>query len=125
MNAPLEPSPTGAPPPPQDETATGLPVNVSGLLCYLLGFVTGIVFLVVETKNQDVRFHAYQSLATFLSIFVASVLAGIVPLVGWLLSALLTPLALILWVILMLKAAQGERFKLPWVGDWAEQQLGR
>lgn len=124
MNAPLEPPPTGAAPPPQGETSTGLAPNVSGLLCYLLGFVTGIVFLVLETKNQDVRFHAYQSLATFLAIFVASVLASIIPLIGWLVSALLTPLALILWVILMVKAAQGERFKLPWVGDWAEEQVG-
>lgn len=117
MNAPLEPLPA-------DDTSTGLAPNVSALLCYLLGFVTGIIFLVLETKNQDVRFHAYQSLATFLSIFVISVVAGIIPLVGWLVSALLTPLSLVLWVILMVKAAQGERFKLPWVGDWAEEQVG-
>ena len=120
MSAPLEPSDSGRP---SGQTATGLAPNVSALLCYLLGFISAIVFLVIEKENRDVRFHAYQSLATFLSLFVASVVAGAIPLIGWLLAALLTPLSLVLWVILMFKAAQGERFKLPWVGDWAEQQV--
>jgi len=119
MNAPLEPSHSG----PARETDTGLAPNVSSLLCYLLGFVSAVIFLVVEKRNPEVRFHAYQSLATFLSIFVISVVAGAIPLIGWLVGALLSPLTLILWVVLMVKAAQGERFKLPWVGDWAEEQV--
>ena len=68
------------------------------------------------------RFHAYQSLATFGGLFVLSAAAGVVPLIGGLVLALLTPIGVILWIVLMVKAYQGERFKLPVVGDWAEDQ---
>lgn len=119
MNEPLDPVPSGPTPTP---SSTGLDPNVAGLLCYLLGFITGIVFLVVEKQNRDVRFHAYQSLATFLGLFVISVAAGLIPVLGVLIHVIVTPLSLVLWVLLMVKAAQGERFKLPWVGDWAEEQ---
>lgn len=106
------------------ESSTGLDSKVAGLLCYLLGFVTGIVFLVVEKEDDYVRFHAYQSTATFLTIFVVSVVLQWLPLVGWIGSLLLGPVSLILWIVLMVKAFQGERWKLPLAGDWAEEQLG-
>ena len=51
-----------------------------------------------------------------------SAAAAVVPLIGALVVTLLTPIGLILWIVLMLKAYQGERFKLPVVGDWAEDQ---
>jgi uncharacterized membrane protein len=100
-----------------NKTSLGLDQNVEGALCYLLGFVTGFVFLFVEKKeNKFVRFHALQSVATFLPIFVAGfVLRG--------LAIILNLIGLILWVLLMLKAFQGEMFKLPGVGDFAEGYL--
>lgn len=118
MSDPIQPSPGVAP----SQSSTGLESHIGGLLCYLLGFITGIVFLVIEKQDRSVRFHAYQSLATFGGIFVISVVAGRIPLIGAFVSLLLSPVSLILWILLMVKAAQGERFKLPLVGDWAEQQ---
>ena len=105
------------------ESSTGLDPKLGGLLCYLLGIVTGIAFLVLEQKDQDIRFHAYQSTATFGGLLVLSVGLGFIPLVGTLGQMLIGPASLILWIVLMVKAFQGERFKLPVVGDWAEEQL--
>jgi len=101
----------------------GLDPKLGGLLCYLLGAITGIVFLILEKEDDFVRFHAYQSTATFGGLFVLSVVFGWLPWVGGLGQALIGPVALILWIVLMVKAFQGERFKLPVVGDWAEEQL--
>ncbi len=105
------------------ESSTGLEPNLGGLLCYLLGVITGIAFLVLEQKDQDIRFHAYQSTATFGAILVANIAAAWLPVIGALITMLLWPVTLILWIVLMVKAYQGERFKLPVVGDWAEEQL--
>jgi uncharacterized membrane protein len=105
------------------QSSTGLDPKVGGLLCYLLGWITGVVFLVLEKSDDFVRFHAYQSTATFGGLFVLSVAAGWLPVIGALLQMLLGPVTLILWIVLMVKAWQGERFKLPVVGDWAEEQL--
>ncbi len=105
-------------------SSTGLDTNVASALCYLLGFVSGVAFLVLEKEDRDVRFHAYQSLATFGALFVLSAGAGVIPLFGGLVTLLLTPVSLVLWIVLMVKAMQGgERFKLPVVGDWAEEQV--
>jgi len=105
------------------ESSTGLDPKLGGLLCYLLGILTGIAFLVLEKDDDDIRFHAYQSTATFGGILLLSLALGFVPLVGGIGQALLGPISLILWIVLMVKAFQGERFKLPVVGDWAEEQL--
>ena len=103
-------------------SSTGLEPNIAGPLCYLLGFVSAVAFLILERRDREVRFHAYQSLATFGGLFVLSAAAGVVPLIGALVVALLTPIGLILWIVLMLKAYQGERLVLPVVGDWAKDQ---
>ena len=103
-------------------SSTGLEPNIAGPLCYLLGVISAVAFLILEKRDHEVRFHAYQSLATFGGLFVLSAAAGVVPLIGALVVTLLTPIGLILWIVLMLKAYQGQRFKLPVVGDWAEDQ---
>jgi len=95
--------------------------NVAGLLCYLLGAITGILFLVLERQSSFVRFHAVQSTVIFGSILVIQVFAGFIPLIGNLVIFVLGPLSFILWILLMVKAYQGERFQLPIVGDIAEQ----
>jgi len=105
------------------ESSTALDPKLGGLLCYLLGILTGIAFLVLEKDDDDIRFHAYQSTATFGGILLLSLALGFVPMVGGIAQALLGPISLILWIVLMVKAFQGERFKLPVVGDWAEEQL--
>ncbi|QHS22458.1 DUF4870 domain-containing protein [Virgibacillus sp. MSP4-1] len=105
-----------------EKSSTGMDLNVAGLLCYLAGIVTGIIFLVIEKESPFVKFHALQSIFTFLGVFVISTILAFIPIIGWILSLLLYPLVLVLWIILMVKAYQGKQIKLPIVGDMAEKQ---
>ena len=105
------------------KTSMNLEVNIAGLLCYVLGWVTGIVFLVLEKENKFVRFHAMQSLATFLPLSVIAVVFSFIPFIGSVISSLIWIIELILWLILMFKAYKGEMYKLPVVGDFAEDHI--
>lgn len=106
-----------------EKTSTGLEANVAGLLCYVLGWITGLVFILIEKENKFVRFHAMQSIIVFGAITVASIIFNLIPFIGWLLGVLLSILALVLWIILMVKAYQGDKYKLPWAGELAEKQV--
>ncbi|MCL4811091.1 MAG: DUF4870 domain-containing protein [Vicinamibacteraceae bacterium] len=120
-------TPPPVPPTPQEnareKSSTGLDANLAGVIAYALGFVTGIILLVLEKDSRFVRFHAWQSTIVFGAIFVINLVLGVIPILGWLISFLLIPVTLILWIILMVKAFQGEMFKLPIVGDIAQQQV--
>lgn len=102
-------------------TDTGIKANVAGLLAYLMGFITGLIFILIEKKNKFVRFHAMQSIVIFVGLFVLHLVLSAVPIVGTIVSGLISLIAVLLWVILMVKAYQGEMFKLPVVGDFAEK----
>ncbi|AKG53827.1 hypothetical protein DGWBC_1174 [Dehalogenimonas sp. WBC-2] len=104
-----------------DDSSTGLKPNVVGLLCYLFAWVSGLVLYLVETKSQFVRFHAAQSIIVFGSISIATIVLTVIPFIGWAINALLGLLFVVLWIILMIKAYQGEKYKLPIAGDLAEQ----
>jgi len=104
-------------------TSTGIKPNAAGLLCYLVGFVTGIVFILIEKDNKFVRFHAMQSIVTFGALFVLQMILSFIPVIGWALIPLVSIATLILWIVLMIKAYQGETFKLPVAGDIAQQQV--
>ena len=108
----------------REKSSTGLEENVAGFLCYLLGFITGIVFLVLEKKSSFVRFHAMQSTITFLGLFVISIVIGFIPIIGLLVYPIWI-LSLIVWLILMVKALRGERYSLPIVGKMAEEKAGK
>ena len=105
----------------KEKSSTGLDENVAGFFCYLLGFITGIVFLLVEKKSNFVKFHAMQSTITFLGLFVISTVLGMIPIIG-LLAYPIWILSLILWLFLMIKALKGERYMLPIVGKMAEEK---
>src|SRR5690625_3234495 len=107
----------------QGKTSSGMDENVAGFLCYLVGFVTGIIFLVIEKENRFVRFHAMQSIITFGALFVVNIVLSMIPILGWLLMIPLVPLTLIIWIILMIKAYNRQMYKLPVVGNIAEKQL--
>jgi uncharacterized membrane protein len=104
------------------KTSTGIQANVAGLLSYLAGFVTGIIFLVIEKENKFVRFHAMQSTIASGALFVLQIVLGYIPFLV-MLSPLVSLLGIALWIILMIKAFQGETFKLPIVGDIAEKKI--
>jgi len=107
------------------ESSTGLSANVAGLLCYVLGWITGIVFLVLEKKSTFVKFHAYQSIMTFGVLTVAQLILGWIPFIGWVLNILIGIIMLILWIILVIQAGTGKMWKVPWAGDWAEKQISK
>jgi len=94
-----------------------------GAAAYLLAFITGIIFLIVEKESKFIRFHAMQSTILFGGIFIANIVLGFIPILGWLVGLVLSFGSFILWIICMWKAFQGEMYKVPFVGDLAEQQL--
>jgi len=97
--------------------------NLMAAATYLLAFVTGIIFLIVEKESKFIRFHAMQSTILFGGIFIANIVLGFIPILGWLIGLLLSLASFILWIICMWKAFQGEMYKVPFVGNLAEQQL--
>jgi uncharacterized membrane protein len=107
-----------------EKTSTGLEANLAAALTYLVGFVTGAIFLVVEKENRFVRFHAMQSTLVFAAIVLIDILLQIVPILGALVVVFLViPASAVLWLVLMYKAYQGEEFKLPFIGDIAAQRI--
>jgi len=103
------------------KTSLGLDENLEGLLCYILGWITGLVFLIAEKNSKFVKFHAAQSLITFLGLGIVTMVLFFIPIIGWTLMSVVSLLALILWIFLMIQAYQGKKFKLPVVGDIAEK----
>jgi uncharacterized membrane protein len=104
-------------------TSSGLDENIAGALAYGLGWITGALLLLFEPSNAFVRFHAWQSVIVFGSLSVLWFIAVSIPLLGWAFAFLiLPPVSAVLWLVLMYKAYQGERYKLPYAGDMAEQQ---
>ncbi len=106
-------------------SSTGLPENIAGALCYALGWVTGLFFLLVEQRSAFVRFHAMQSLVTFGGITLVSMVLTALPGAGLVMQQFLGLLALILWILLLVKAWQGVRYRLTWVSDVADRLLAR
>ncbi len=103
------------------KSSTGLEENVAGLLCYVVGWITGLIFFLIEKDSKFVKFHAMQSIITFGGLMILSWILAFIPIIGWVISSLLGILALVLWILLMIKAYQGEKIKLPVIGDLAEK----
>lgn len=101
--------------------AFNLPQNTAAALTYVLGWLTGLIFILVEKDNKYVRFHAMQSIIFFGVLTVAS----FVPVIGWMLSPLLMIVGFIGWLISIYKAYNGEEFVLPVVGAFAKKQLAK
>lgn len=106
----------------------GIQENVAGLLCYALGWVTGIIFLLID-KRPFVKFHAAQSIVVFggltvvriALVFMHGMTGGII---GWgflgIIGLLVGILMFVLWILLMVKAYQHETFRLPVAADIAD-----
>lgn len=96
--------------------------NLVAALAYLFGFVTGLVILFVEKDDKFIRFHAMQSTLLFGALTVLSILVNIIfGNAGGLLSGLISIAMVILWVVSLVKAYQGQMFKWSIVGDYAEK----
>jgi uncharacterized membrane protein len=118
-------------------TDSGMAENVAGLLCYVLGWVTGIVFLLID-KRPYVRFHAAQSIVVFGGLHVINIIIGIMfgtgfmMMGGWgafgmgaALYSLISLVAFVLWILLMVKAYQGEKFQVPVAAGIAQSFAGK
>jgi len=104
----------------------GLEENVASAACYVLVWVTGIIFLLVEKENKTVKFHAWQSIATFLPLtilmWIVSSLWFIFFYIYWLVWVI-DLIMFILWLVLMYKAYTGEKFMVPIAGAFAASQV--
>ena len=111
--------------------------NAAGAICYLFGFITGILFLVLAPYNQNrnVRFHAFQSIflniawfVIWIGITIVSIILGHIPVLGAIVSLLLGFCvwigALVIWLYMMFKTYNGETIVLPVIGPMAQKQAG-
>jgi len=111
---------------PQPAAAGGMEDNVAGTLCYVLGFITGIIFLILEpyNKNKLIRFHAFQSIFFSVGLFVLSIAVSII--LPWTMSLIVSPLislgGFVLWIFLLIKTYQNQKLVLPVIGPMAEKQ---
>ena len=103
------------------KSSTGMEENVAGLLCYLVGWLTGLIFFLIEKESKFVKFHAMQSIVTFGALFIIIWIFTFIPIIGWAIAGILSILEIVLWIVLMVKAYQGVKFKLPVAGDLAEK----
>lgn len=119
----------------QSELGENLGKNVAGALSYLVGALTGVLFLVID-RRPFVRFHAMQSIVVTIAIIALSIAFGIfslilgaVPIVGWLVGLLLSlgfsVAGFVLWIYLMYRAWQGDEWEVPVVGTYARRMAER
>lgn len=129
-------TPTQAPKSNNSKSSSGIEPNVAGLLAYVLGFVTGIIFLLIEKDNKFVKFHAMQSILFSVAVFVINFIVGSlvfsamlggatgIGLLG-LLSTGLYIAYLVLWIMLMVKAYQNQEWELPIIGKIAKNYASK
>jgi len=108
---------------PPGKSGTGLDPKLAATIAYLGGAVSGIILLILEKEDRFVRFHAMQSTITFLAVFVLHLVLAGTPVIGWLLYFPFIVAIVGLWVFLMFKAFKGQLYKLPYIGEWADQHL--
>ena len=121
--------------PPAGAQGTGLAPNIASLLCYICTPITGIIFLLIEKENNDVKFHAWQSLIFGLAyialIIILEILAAILGMIASVLGIIVgffIPIvmlaAFIVWIVCLVKSYQGERWRIPVLGDFAAKKAG-
>jgi uncharacterized membrane protein len=117
-------------------SSPGLPANVAGALAYVLGPITGVLFLVLEKDSPFVRFHAAQSVAAgvvmialWIILSVLGAILAVVPIIGWLIGLALTLVvglgSFVLWLLLMFRAYQGSEWEVPGLGGQARRLASR
>lgn len=115
---------------------SGLTPNIASMLCYICAPVTSLIFLLIEKDNKDVRFHAWQGTLFGVAIIILNILLNIVGIIfghiadflGALILSFVIPVlwlgVVVLWVVCLVKSYQGERWRLPIIGDMAAQKAG-
>jgi len=109
---------------PYEATSLGMRARTAGWLCYLFGWVTGLIFFLLERENRFVRFHAMQSLLFFGILSILEEVCSYLPLFGPI-GAALGLVMFIGWIVMMVKAHRGEYYKLPLFGDLADRLISQ
>jgi uncharacterized membrane protein len=104
---------------------SGLSDNAAGALAYVT-IIPAIIFLIVEpyNKNSYVRFHSWQSIFLGIAAFAIQIVLSVIPVIGWIIIPFVLVAFLVVWILALLKALKGERYKLPVIGALAEKQAG-
>ena len=123
------------------KSSMNLEENIASMLCYVLTWLTGLIFYFMEKENKTVRFHAMQSILTFLPLTILGYVLGWIgapkwsygggyyglgnfdpgiPALVWA-SWAIWAITAILWIVFVINAYQGKKFKLPIIGDIAEK----
>jgi uncharacterized membrane protein len=107
--------------PPPRVTSSPVSENVAGALAYFL--FPAVIFLLIDPyrNNRFVRFHCFQSIA-FAIVSLIPRFALYVPIAGLFLWPVLELVLFVVWIVLLVKAFQGQKFRLPLIGEWAEDQ---
>jgi uncharacterized membrane protein len=114
---------TGAPAAAIPAQQGGLSETAAGAIAYIT-IIPAIIFLVMEPYNRSsfVRFHSWQSIFLGVTAAVVHTVLAVIPIIGWLLLLPVSLAFLALWIFVIIKASKGERYKLPFIGNFAEQQ---
>ncbi len=125
-----------------EKTALNLEPKVERVLCYVLGWITGLIFFFLERDNSNIRFHAMQSIILFGALTIILIGISIISLIFMLafafvsgfaavvsgffglINTLIGLITLVLWIYCLVKAYQNKNFRLPFVGDLAEKIIG-
>ena len=101
----------------------GLSETAAGAIAYIT-IIPAIIFLAMEPYNRSsfVRFHSWQSIFLGIAAVAIDIILTFIPIVGWILLPIVGLGFLVLWIIVIIKASKGERFKVPFIGNFAEQQ---
>lgn len=110
---------------PSQPVQSGLSDNAAGALAYVT-IIPAIIFLIVEpyNKNSYVRFHSWQSIFLGIAAFAIDIVLSVIPLIGWIIIPFFMIAFFVVWIMAILKASKGQRYKLPLIGKFAEQQAG-
>jgi uncharacterized membrane protein len=102
---------------------SGLSDTAAGAIAYVT-IIPAIIFLVMEPYNRSsfVRFHSWQSIFLGITAAVVHTVLAIIPIIGWILLVPVSLVFLAIWILVIVKASRGERYKLPFIGNFAEQQ---
>lgn len=95
--------------------------NTAAALAYVLGLITGIVFLALRGKEEYVRFHAVQSIGLSVIWIAGWLFLTVIPVLGWILMPFWGLAMFALWLVSIVKAYQGEKFELPIVGGYIQK----
>lgn len=110
---------------PIGKSSLGMEENLAALLAIFFTPISAIILLIMEKDSKFVKFHAIQSIAIVVCVFVINIVLGFIPILGWILLLFINLGVFILWIVLLLKAYQGEWFELPVVGKFSMDQINK